>query len=345
MMKDQDQTGGTIGSSVTPVSAALRSQSAMVAGTGRSDDDTLQQSPVSTSAPRSAPSHKGEFPPSSGASEVGSGGPPNMNHARPHRLRHASSSVSTEDKSYDPYADPYPTNTSERTVAQYPSQTSLASGADDYETDDGYGMSECPDCGRKFNSTAYPKHVKICKDVFIKKRKAFDMAQKRVEGNPELLQILKKKEKEEKMKALKAAKAGNAAASNREETPVGGTQQQKWKQQSEAFRQALREARKAQQAQAEGRPLPPAMPSAPDPSLVPCPHCSRRFSEAAAERHIPQCRNIKAKPSSLKRGAGGGGGVNGTTRATALASVAAALPMAALPPKPLSKQRQNRRRP
>lgn len=26
---------------------------------------------------------------------------------------------------------------------------------------------------------------------------------------------------------------------------------------------------------------------------VPCPHCGRKFNEAAAERHIPKCVNIK----------------------------------------------------
>ena len=41
-------------------------------------------------------------------------------------------------------------------------------------------LEECPSCGRKFNENAYEKHVKICKDVFIKKRKAYDMKEKRI---------------------------------------------------------------------------------------------------------------------------------------------------------------------
>lgn len=44
--------------------------------------------------------------------------------------------------------------------------------------------------------------------------------------------------------------------------------------------------------------------SAPDPSLVPCPHCGRRFNEHAAERHIPKCQDIRAKPNRLMAGAG-----------------------------------------
>lgn len=86
----------------------------------------------------------------------------------------------------------------------------------------------------------------------------------------------------------------------------------KWKEQSEAFRAAMKAARQYSKAVATGGPLPPPVISAPDPSLVPCPHCGRRFNQMAADRHIPQCKNIIAKPTSLRKGAGGGGGVNGT---------------------------------
>lgn len=36
-------------------------------------------------------------------------------------------------------------------------------------------------------------------------------------------------------------------------------------------------------------------------SNVPCPHCDRRFSVAAAERHVPICKSIFAKPSALRK--------------------------------------------
>ena len=70
----------------------------------------------------------------------------------------------------------------------------------------------------------------------------------------------------------------------------------KWKQQSDMFRQAMKSSRDVTKALESGAPLPPSVPSAPDPSLVPCPHCGRRFNGKAADRHIPQCQNIKAKP-------------------------------------------------
>ena len=51
----------------------------------------------------------------------------------------------------------------------------------------------------------------------------------------------------------------------------------------------------------------PYVPSAPDPSLIQCPHCQRRFNEKAAERHIPSCANTVNKPKFLKAGTGGAG--------------------------------------
>ena len=92
----------------------------------------------------------------------------------------------------------------------------------------------------------------------------------------------------------------------------------KWKQESNQFREAMKAARQASLAEKTGDMslMPAHVPSGPDPSLVQCPHCFRRFNETAAERHIPKCQDIKAKPSSLKRGAGRGasGGLGGSSR-------------------------------
>ena len=140
--------------------------------------------------------------------------------------------------------------------------------------------------------------------MFIEKRKAFDSKKMRIADNPELVQILKKKEKEESKTRKRAV--------NPIEAPINVQEAPKWKQQSQQFREAMRAARMYNQAAAKGEDLPPPVISAPDPSLVQCPHCGRRFNEKAAERHIPQCQNIRAKPSLLKKGAGSGGGMQGT---------------------------------
>ncbi len=37
----------------------------------------------------------------------------------------------------------------------------------------------CNDCGRKFNEQAIVKHRKICRKVFVEKRKEFDITEHR----------------------------------------------------------------------------------------------------------------------------------------------------------------------
>ena len=58
-------------------------------------------------------------------------------------------------------------------------------------------LEECPTCNRKFREEAYEKHVKVCKDVFVKKRKAFNSKQKRI-LNKEHEQLLKQNNAKER---------------------------------------------------------------------------------------------------------------------------------------------------
>jgi hypothetical protein len=83
----------------------------------------------------------------------------------------------------------------------------------------------------------------------------------------------------------------------------------RWRRQSNQLRQAIASARAA----ASGKPEPVStLPSEPvDDGLVPCPHCNRRFNETSAQRHIPVCKNMKSKPTTLKRGSGKAGGMAG----------------------------------
>lgn len=245
----------------------------------------------------------------------------------------------------DPYEaaeEPYEPPARARAAPQPPQQhsrppaaTAFTIGGDDIEEDAPVGEQlECPDCGRKFNPIPYEKHVKICAKVFQQKRKAFDSAKMRIEAIPELVEI---KSKEKRTGNKKKPVAKQAPADDR---PINGTKQAKWKEQSEAFRAAMKAARQYSDAVKTGAPLPPPpVASAPDPSLILCENCGRRFNEKAAERHIPQCKNIKAKPKTLLRGSGGGGGVNGTNTATAQASVSNPNRKPSALPKPSSKKR------
>lgn len=105
----------------------------------------------------------------------------------------------------------------------------------EYVTSAPSDLEECPTCGRKFNEKAYEKHVKVCKDVFVKKRKAFDSKANRIVSN-EHAQLVAKAEKVEKLQKVK-----KPSAKNIEDQPIKGAQKMsKWKLQSEQFRNALK---------------------------------------------------------------------------------------------------------
>ena len=194
-------------------------------------------------------------------------------------------------------------------------------------------LRECPSCSRKFNPKPYEKHILVCAKI-NSKRKVFDSLKMRVEGNPELAQILNKKMKEEsKKKAIENRRSvkiggggergelggqtfrpgqaqeydsfsrergggergfdrggdrgGGGGGHDRDggfqadllqhSASAAASKKSKWQAESNAFRASMRAARQVTHAIATGAPLPPPVASAPDPSLVQCPHCSRRY--------------------------------------------------------------------
>jgi rubrerythrin len=157
---------------------------------------------------------------------------------------------------------------------------------------------ECSDCGRFFIQGPYERHVKICAKVFMQKRKAFDSAKMRIPDDPEQREII------ESMKRTEKSSGSRKGLQKPTKAVASDTRTAKWKNDSERFREAMRAAREVTKALESGRPLPPPVMSAPDSSLIPCPHCNRRFNEKAADRHIPLCQSIKAKPKVLQRGTG-----------------------------------------
>merc|ERR1712232_116788 len=84
---------------------------------------------------------------------------------------------------------------------------------------------------------------------------------------------------------------------------MGEAPKTKWRQQSEAFRAAMRDAALVKKCEDQGKPLPPPRATAPElDDRVPCPHCGRKFGEVQAARHIPHCKEQKAK-AAAKAGA------------------------------------------
>ena len=195
---------------------------------------------------------------------------------------------------------------------QDPKSSSQTDNWDDLEGaeidfSESHSMLTCPSCGRHFNKEPFAKHVKVCKKVFVQKRKVFDSSSMRLKAIPDLQSV---------QPSAASNRKKNLSNSKPQQMNPNGTKI--WKQQSESFREAIRAARELKEYEemrqeavllgtAQHLPPPPLpRPSAPDPSLIQCPHCERRFNSKAAERHIPQCQNIFAKPSTLKKGSGVG---------------------------------------
>ena len=187
-------------------------------------------------------------------------------------------------------------------------------GGLEQETEQPQPQQQCEQCGRLFNAGPYARHVKICAKVFIEKRKVFDIKEKRIGDNPELVAMERRKSAPD-ARGRKAGAAEAAAALAAEVAVQEAKKKKVWKEQSGQFRQAMKAARGVAKAISEGGPMPEFKPSAPDPSMMQCPTCGRSFSQKAGERHIPQCKDIKAKPSRLSKGSGLGGGMQGTISA------------------------------
>jgi hypothetical protein len=153
-------------------------------------------------------------------------------------------------------------------------------------------MEQCHKCNRKFNVVSFQKHQKICEKVFSGQRKVFNMAAKRLEGT-EAEKIARE------AKAKTSSGGARRAQLSATEQPIKAKNAVDWKQKSDMFRNAMKASRDVSKALKEGKELPPMVPSAPDPSLIQCEYCSRRFNDKAAERHINFCRE-KSQRDSFK---------------------------------------------
>lgn len=83
-----------------------------------------------------------------------------------------------------------------------------------------------------------------------------------------------------------------------------------WRKKHEEFINNIRAAKQAQAHVAAGGKLADLPPPPPlDTSdYIQCPHCGRKFNQAAADRHIPKCATmLHNKPKPPQGGANGGG--------------------------------------
>lgn len=160
-------------------------------------------------------------------------------------------------------------------------------------------MAACQYCQRHFNEDRLVKHEEVCRRMNSTKRKIFDASKHRVKGT-EAEKYLKKG----KTSTTTAPKSVTTGVKMPQATKNSGDKKSSWRKKHEEFIAAIREAKKVQAYLAKGgklSDLPPPPPSE-NPDYIQCPHCSRRFNESAAERHIPKCANMQHnKPKPQKK--------------------------------------------
>jgi hypothetical protein len=181
---------------------------------------------------------------------------------------------------------------------------------EEYPEYDGEDRLECNSCGRKFKEDVLPKHAKVCKKVFVQKRKAFDTKKQRILDS-EHATMLKRAEFEEK-------KNKNKVGAKMSSTGTGlgnGAKKPKWQKQSEELR-AIAKANKTTTdfPQVGGNKFGNQKggngkmgntnynykPSVITEDYTHCSMCNRRYNEQAYNKHMPTCER-RAKESELKK--------------------------------------------
>jgi len=156
-------------------------------------------------------------------------------------------------------------------------------------------MIECGHCGRTFRQSTFERHEKVCAKV-SKPRKVFDMSKQRADGVEGL-----KEAKRNQMALAKVEARSKPSMVQRGEQPVMAGKQAlpKWKAQSAQLQEAMKASKALKHAEAHGLPPPPPVPSAVHDDRVACPYCDRRYAPDVADRHIPKCKTMIAKPKAL----------------------------------------------
>lgn len=139
------------------------------------------------------------------------------------------------------------------------------------------GLYPCSICNRSFASDRIEQHEEACKKA-NKSRRVFDSTKQRLQGTEAATYF-------RKGKGAKARPEPQVPKSN-------------WRQKHEDFVRAIRYAKQASSYEKAGGRLAdlPPPPASVNPDYIQCPHCGRNYAPNVAERHIPKCVNIQAKP-------------------------------------------------
>ncbi|KAJ3085676.1 hypothetical protein HK102_013940 [Quaeritorhiza haematococci] len=153
----------------------------------------------------------------------------------------------------------------------------------------------CSICGRKFlEQERLDKHMVACAKV-KKERKIFDASKARVKGTD-----LEKYANQPQRKGAAGGKSpSKAGKTGPEETPLKAPKSN-WRAKHESFLRMVRAAKEPiDTSSPSSRKAAPPIDEHPD--YITCDHCGRRFSEEAAERHMPVCAESKRR-AQLRNG-------------------------------------------
>ncbi|KAK6761839.1 hypothetical protein RB195_022793 [Necator americanus] len=136
----------------------------------------------------------------------------------------------------------------------------------------------CKICNRRFIRSSLIKHEPVCKKLSTLSRKPFDSGKQRATGSDiTYADVVRAAKEREKLGGIYPRPLTN------------------WKDRHETFIDAVSSSKKVDYAIKTGAPLPPPPRTAVPSDYVQCNYCGRNFSEKAAERHIPFCREQSTK--------------------------------------------------
>jgi hypothetical protein len=160
-------------------------------------------------------------------------------------------------------------------------------------------LARCSGCSRRFKPDRLARHEATCQGKKVK-RTQFDSKSRALP-----------KEALQASLTRQSSSAGSSEGSSGVATSTRKTPRKKakWKQQHEEFQAMLRSSGSVRDSRSAG-----AGESGVDPGAdsldafddrVKCPHCNRKFNQEVADRHIPRCADIKAKPNGILKKGGG----------------------------------------
>ena len=160
-------------------------------------------------------------------------------------------------------------------------------------------LARCSGCSRRFKPDRLARHEATCQGK-KSKRAQFDSKSRALPKE-----------------ALQASITRQSSSAGSSEESLGAAQstrktprkKAKWKQQHEEFQAMLRSSGSVRDSRSAGAGEKGVEPATDSRDVfddrVACPHCNRKFNQEVADRHIPRCADIKAKPNGMLKKGGG----------------------------------------